>query len=166
MDGSFPLNRWFKTMKQWVLFTNPWKGSLVAQMVKNLPAMQETQETQVWSLNQEDSLEEAMATHSSILAWRIPWTEETGGLQSIGLQSQTRLKWLSTHVRTLYMHLESSGPHNYTKLCSLLMTSESVNLLPCCWKRVASRKEAKEGQGYWGGLVQRKKCKFYLIFKC
>jgi len=43
-------------------------------------------ETQVPSLNQEDPLEEGMATHSSILAWRIPWTEESGGLQSIGLQ--------------------------------------------------------------------------------
>ena len=52
-------------------------------MVKNLPAMQETR---VRSLGQEDSLEKEMATHSSILAWRIPWTEEPGGLQSIGSQ--------------------------------------------------------------------------------
>ena len=50
----------------------------MAQMVKNLPAMQETQ---VWSLGREDPLEKKMATHSSILAWRIPWTEEPGGLQ-------------------------------------------------------------------------------------
>ena len=61
--------------------------------VKNLPAVQETQ---VRSLGQEDPLEEVMATHSSILAWRIPWTEELGGLQSMELQSQTRLKHLST----------------------------------------------------------------------
>ena len=46
--------------------------------------MQETQETQVRSLGQEDPLEKAMTTHSSILAWKIPWTEEPGGLQSIG----------------------------------------------------------------------------------
>jgi len=52
-------------------------------MVKNLPVMQETW---VRSLGQEDSLEEGMATHSSILAWRIPWTEELGGLQSVGSQ--------------------------------------------------------------------------------
>ena len=52
------------------------RASLVAQMVKNLPAMQETQ---VQSLGQEDPLEKEMATHSSILAWRIPWTEEPGG---------------------------------------------------------------------------------------
>ena len=54
--------------------------SLVAQMVKNLPVMQETQ---VRSLDQEKPLEKGMATHSSILAWRIPWTEEPGGLQSM-----------------------------------------------------------------------------------
>ena len=54
-------------------------ASLVAQTVKNLPAMQETQ---VQFLGQEDSLEKGMATHSSILAWRIPWTEKPGGLYS------------------------------------------------------------------------------------
>ena len=53
--------------------------------------MQELQETQVQSLDWEDTLAESIATHSSILAWRIPWTEEPGGLQSIGLQSWTRL---------------------------------------------------------------------------
>ena len=54
--------------------------------VKNLPAMQDSQETQVQSLGQKDPLEEGTATHSSILAWRIPWTEEPGRLQSIGLK--------------------------------------------------------------------------------
>ena len=63
-------------------------ASLVAQTVKNLPAMQETQ---VQSLNWEDPLEKGIATHSSILAWRISWAEESGGLQSMGLQSQTLL---------------------------------------------------------------------------
>ena len=58
----------------------------MAQTVKNLPAMQETQETPVQSLVREDPLEKEMATHSSILAWEIPWTEEPGGLQSMGLQ--------------------------------------------------------------------------------
>ena len=51
--------------------------------------MQETQESQVQSLGWEDPLEKEMATPSSILAWRIPWTEEPGGLQSMGAQSQT-----------------------------------------------------------------------------
>ena len=55
-------------------------------MVKNLPAMQELQETQAQCLGQEDPLEKGMATHSGILAWRIPWTEEPGGQQSRGLQ--------------------------------------------------------------------------------
>ena len=55
----------------------------VVQMVRNLPAMQETW---VPSLGQEDPLEKEMATHSRILAWRIPWTDEPGGLQSMGLQ--------------------------------------------------------------------------------
>ena len=58
-------------------------ASLVAQTVKNPPAMWETW---VQSLGWEDPLEEGMATHSSILAWRIPWTEEPGGLQSMGSQ--------------------------------------------------------------------------------
>ena len=58
----------------------------MAQMVKNLPAMQETR---VRSLDWEDPLEKGMA---SILAWRIPWTEQSGGLQSIGSHSQTGLK--------------------------------------------------------------------------
>ena len=58
-------------------------ASLVAQSLKNLPAVQETQ---VRSLGWEDPLEKEMATHSRILAWRILWTEESGGLQSMGLQ--------------------------------------------------------------------------------
>ena len=58
----------------------------MAQQVKNLPGMQETQETRVQSLGREDPLEEGLTTHSSILAWRIPWIEEPSGLQSIGSQ--------------------------------------------------------------------------------
>ena len=58
----------------------------MAQGVKNPPAMQEAQETQVRFLGREDPPEEEMATHSSILAWRILWTEEPGGLQSMGSQ--------------------------------------------------------------------------------
>ena len=69
----------------------PWPSPM-AQQVKNLPAMQKTQEMRVQPLGQEDPLEAGMATCSSVLAWRIPWTEEPGGLQSMGLQSQTSLK--------------------------------------------------------------------------
>ena len=57
-----------------------YRASLVAQMVKNLSAMQETQ---VLSLGREEPLEEGMASHSRILAWRIPWTEEPGGLHTV-----------------------------------------------------------------------------------
>ena len=59
------------------------QASLGAQLLKNLPAMQETQ---VRSLGWEDPLEEGMATHFSILAWEIPWTEQPGRLRSMGLQ--------------------------------------------------------------------------------
>ena len=69
----------------------------VAQMVKNLPVMQETR---VWSLGGEVPLEKGMAIHSSILVWRIPWTEKPGGLQSMGLQSQTQLSNSQTHTHT------------------------------------------------------------------
>ena len=68
-------------------------ASLVAQNVKYLP---KTQETWVQSLSWEDPLEEGMATHSGILAWRIPWTEEPGRLQSMGLQS-VRHDWATKH---------------------------------------------------------------------
>ena len=63
--------------------SNNYTIQLAAQMVKNLPAMQESQ---VRTLNEEDPLEKGMTIHSSILAWRGPWTEEPGGQQSMGLQ--------------------------------------------------------------------------------
>ena len=65
--------------------TESW-ASLVAQIIKNLPA---SQEVRVQSLGWEDPLEKKMATHSNILAWRVPWTEEPGGRQSLGSQSRT-----------------------------------------------------------------------------
>ena len=66
-----------------VTFCSNLGASLAAQTVKNLPAMRETPGR---SLNREDPLEKRMETHSIILAWRIPWTEEPGGLQSLELQ--------------------------------------------------------------------------------
>ena len=74
-------------------------ASLVAQMVKNLPAMQETQ---VRSLGWEDPLEKGMATHFNILAWRILWTEESGGLQSLGSQ-RVRHDW-ETNAFKIYKY--------------------------------------------------------------
>ena len=80
-------------LRQHHLNTRVFPGGSV---VKNLPSIQETR---VQSLGQEDPLEEGMATYSSILAWRIPWTGEPGGLQSRGVaKSRTRLKRINTHA--------------------------------------------------------------------
>ena len=78
----------------------PWRKAWqppMTQMVKNLPAVQETW---VQSLGREDPLEKDMATHFSILAWRIPWTEEPGGLQSMGLQRVEHKSAINTHTHT------------------------------------------------------------------
>ena len=72
------------------------QASLVAQMVENPPEMRDTW---VWSLGWEDPLEEGVATHSTILAWRIPWTEEPGGLQSTGSQ-RVGHDWATGHGTT------------------------------------------------------------------
>ena len=78
-NGS-PLPSGYSKHDLWALLGFPW-ASLVAQRVKHLPAMQETW---VRSLGQEDPLEKEMATHYSNLAWKIPWTEKPGRLQSMG----------------------------------------------------------------------------------
>ena len=72
-------------------------------VVKNLPASAGDIETGVRFLGQQDPLEEGTATHSSILAWKIPWTEEPGELQSTESQSQTQLKQLGTHTHQFSM---------------------------------------------------------------
>ena len=85
-------------------------GFLGGSVVKNLPAMQEMW---VWYLSWEDLLEEEMATHFSILAWKIPWTEDPGGLQSMGLQilghwvfaQLWRSNWAHTQTREVYCYV-------------------------------------------------------------
>ena len=90
------------------VFLTLW-GFPVAQMVKNLPAVWETQ---VQSLYQEDPLEKEMATHSSILVWKIPWTEEPSQLQSIGLQ-RVGHNWV-----TSLLHFDScSKSSRFSFLC-------------------------------------------------
>ena len=79
-----------------LVFLTKIKGFPGGSAIRNLPAMQEMQETWVQFLGQEDCLEEERATHSNILAWKIPWTEEPGGLQFITSQRQ-----LSTHAPKL-----------------------------------------------------------------
>ena len=78
----------------------------MAQIVKNLPAMQETW---VWSLGMKNPLEKRMATHSSILAWRIPWTEEPGRLQPTGAQ-RVRHDWVTNTHKGLHGRVLSGGP--------------------------------------------------------
>ena len=94
---------YFKWLSQsmWGLFG----ASLVAQRLKHLPGMRETR---VWSLGWEDPLEEEMATHSSTLAWRIPWREEPGRLQSMGLQRAGH-EWatLLTYLLALATHFKN-----------------------------------------------------------
>ena len=80
------------------------KASLIAQQVKNLPARQETW---VQFLGREDPMEKEMATHSSTLAWKIPWTEEPSGLQSRGSQESDTTEQLHFHVTSakLWYHI-------------------------------------------------------------
>ena len=82
-------------------------------MVKNSPAKQEIQETQVRSLGQKNTLKKDMATDSSILAWKIPWTEEPGGPEFIGLQR------VGDNLATEHMHTHTS--FTYCKQCVLLI---------------------------------------------
>ena len=73
----------------------------MAQQVKNLPAVQEMPEKRVWSLGQEDPLKEVMATHSSILAWKIPWTESLAGYSPKGHKELDITKNTYTEIKNL-----------------------------------------------------------------
>ena len=84
--------------------------SLMAQSVKNPLAEQETEKTRVWSLGREDPLEKEMETHSSILAWKTPWTVEPGGLQSKGLQ-RVRHDWARAWTELYWEILKCSCFH-------------------------------------------------------
>ena len=102
------------------------RTSLVAWMVKNLPAMPETR---VWSLNWKDPLEAGMATHSSILAWRIPWTEEPGGAQSMGSQ-RVRHAW-ATKLSTTVGKINSEWvvcPKTKCKIIRLLLYTMRIQV--------------------------------------
>ena len=96
-------------------------------VVKNPPSMQETQETWVWSLGGEDPLEKEMATHSRILACRIPWTEEPGGLQSMGSQSVGH-NWATKHMVPAPIQL-TLGQCRLWRSCVLGMEN-----LPITWQ--------------------------------
>ena len=100
------------------------RASLETQMVKRLPTMWE----RVWSLGREDPLEKEMANHSSTLAWKIPWTEEPGKLQSMVLESE-RTEQLHFHFLAVYPHMKNlleSRPHFvYIRLYSSYMATHS-----------------------------------------
>ena len=102
-------------------------ASLVAQRLKHLPPMQETW---VRSLSQEDPLEKEMATHSSILAWRIPWTEELGRLQSTVAKSRTRLSDFTslhfTRIPSLTLLVKKSQQGEKKFLCSLIAAEKQI----------------------------------------
>ena len=125
-------------------------SSLVAYTVKNLPAVQETP---VWSLGWEDPLvEKGMATHSSILAWRIPWTEEPGRLWSIGLQ-RVGHDWV-TNTFTFHSSVPfSPGPSNGLSgvilFLSLLKISDENNCprVAIIWVQISSMGVEVERKG-------------------
>ena len=96
---------------------------------------QETQETQVQSLNWEDPLEKEMATHSSILAWRIPWTEEPGGLQSMGSQRVTQLS-MNAHSYCIILYILQVYRiviHNFWRLYSIYSYYKILAIFPMLW---------------------------------
>ena len=108
----------------------------MVQEVKNLPEMQETQEIWVRPLGQKNPLEEGMATHSSFLAWRIPWTEEPGGLQSLGSQI-VGLSRMTEHahisrfkVNNKPYHFLSSFSASGTELHTVLTCSCLLSMQP------------------------------------
>ena len=133
------------------------RAALVAQLVKSLPAMQETW---VWSLGREDPLEECMAAHSSILAWRIPWTEEPGGLQSMGLQ-RVRYEWVTntqTYMEVFLIHTfqwrnwSSEGVNDFLKDSYMVPKRKEKELLDgACEDRLQRRGGSRQSQTLVGG---------------
>ena len=98
LKWDFPFPSWIEDSK--TQRTGPgWLGLPSGSVVRNTLAMQEAR---VWSLSQEDPLEEDMVTHFSIFAWRIPWTEETGRLQSMGSQ-RAGCEWVTKHTCTTWL---------------------------------------------------------------
>ena len=103
--------------------------------------MQETQEMQVWSLGQEDPLEEEGATHCSFLAWKIPWTEEAGGLAVIGLQRSGHTEQLSTHIGYGENGKKATLSHLLISILNLILSAPHENhvfFIACIIKKIGS----------------------------
>ena len=122
------LMRWaFFSILHFILHHKRQKSaSQVAHWVKNLPAMQGAQVTQSQLLGQGEPLEEGMASHSSILAWRIPWTEEPGTLQSIKSQSDTTA--VTEHTRTHTEVHQGCFHHKTQHIHQIHRTQSSLSL--------------------------------------
>ena len=119
--------------------------------------MQVMQDMWVWSLGQEDPLEEEMATHSSILAWKIPWTEDPGGLRSMGLQ-RVRCDWTYTHMLATPIFCFPCGPAGKESACY----AGDLILIP------GLERAPGEGKGYplqYSGLENSMDCTVYGVAK-
>ena len=112
---------WFFSLGIYKIYLCAWCSGILAQMVKHMPAMQETQ---FQSLSWEDPLEKEIVTHSSILAWKIPWTEKPGRLHSMGSWSRTWLSDLHTHTHT---------PLRLEFKIFILECMPSFNIIPRVW---------------------------------
>ena len=145
----------------------------MGQTIKNLPAMQKTQEMQVWSLGQEDYLEKGMAAHSSILVWRTPWIEEPGGLQSLGRKELDTTEQLTLPLFTFFLSLTLKVILSSNQIIFLIFalgstkldhtpSSKTVNAAWCfkqhwgCWEH----KTAKFKFCLFSEIVKEKKIAF------
>ena len=106
------------------IYKHTYMGFPSGSAIKNLPAMQETW---VWSLGWEDPLEKGMETHSSVLVREIPWTEESGGLQSMDLQKLTH-DWSNWACINIYIHI-----YICTYMCVYVYIHTKVNVYKLCF---------------------------------
>ena len=130
----------------------------IAQMVKNLPAMQETQ---AWSLGWEDSLEVDIATHSSMLAWRNPWTEKSGDFSSWGRKESDTTEELTLHFTSMYTVFSmviSITKNSGILISTFVVVVISLQVVPDCFATLwtltcqAPLSMWFSRQEYWSGL--------------
>ena len=144
------------------------RASLVAQTVKNLPAMQETQ---VWSLGQEDSLEKRLATHFSILAWRVPWTEESDMVQSTESQRVRHDNLIKTWGQTCLLWQNKLNTRHGTQRGSVrLLDQGRLQRQNDIWQQLRGKswwwrkqKPLKSKAGRMSRLVQEWKIKTWVV---
>ena len=124
----------------------------LAQMVKNLPV---TRDSQIRSLSREDPLEEKTATHSNILAWRIPWTEQPARLQSMETRKSDMTEWLSTHAC------------DWLTLLRVLYTySQNIYSVPTSFSALSQEPRTQLWGGQKRGLFSGKKKTLFFSYHC